>query len=111
MGLLVILPTSVGNTRNNPSMKIWEDMQLQLTRGSVAIPVYFSYESATLLDLYQTLKAQGSESPADIAPQGGFRRMISNSGKTEYIMILNLNEPKVIPSINLDVIYVRLLTN
>jgi FlaG/FlaF family flagellin (archaellin) len=87
-------------------MKVWEDIQLQLTSGSVAIPVYFAYESATLLDLYQTLKDQGSDSTANVAPQGGLRRMINNSGKTEYIMILNLNEPKVIPSINLDVIYV-----
>ena len=38
--------------------------------------------------------------------KSGIRRIIGSSGQAEHMLILNVNDPKVIPSINLDIFYV-----
>ena len=42
-----------------------------------------------------------------MGPRKGFSRMFNS--QAEYMMILNLGEPKLIEAINLDVYYVSIL--
>lgn len=78
----------------------------------LAIPVYFAYETQPLLQLYQELKSNVATSNINgdqaISQPTGIRRIIGSSGKAEHILILNVNEPKQIQTINLDVFYGQL---
>lgn len=78
----------------------------------IAFPVYFAYETVSLAQLYETLKSEvqpaGANGEVVISKPTGFRRIVGNGGKPEHILILNINEPKSIPSINLDVFYVSI---
>jgi hypothetical protein len=57
-------------------------------------------------ELKQNVVVSGNLDSESVAPQPtGFRRIIGTSGKAEHMLILNVNDPKVIPSINLDVFY------
>ena len=105
LSILFILPRDFESAGSTPNMKLWEDVQMQLTGQAIDIPVYFSFETEDLVELYKTLRDQATATIGGvIAPQKGISRMLSSSA--EYIMFLNVNEPKLIPSISLDVIYV-----
>jgi hypothetical protein len=90
-------------------LRVWEDIQTALASEAVAIPVYFAYETKALRDYYnemKTVEATSSVKGEQIVhtPRKGFRRLIG-SNKPDYMMVLNVNDPKVIPSIAVDVFY------
>ena len=46
LGLLVILPADVTQSSISPKqLKLWEDMQSKMSTESIAVPVYFAYET------------------------------------------------------------------
>ena len=107
LSLLVILPSPADYRQQFDSArtKIWEDIQQKLATESIAVPVYFAYETQSLLELHEALKLQAAQSQS-FGPERGFSRVFSS--QAEYMMVLNLNEPKALPNMNLDVIYVSL---
>jgi hypothetical protein len=59
---------------------------------AIAIPVYFAYETDQLFNLHLELKRDAINKQGSNGSQRGFSRMFSS--QAEYMMILNLNEPK-----------------
>ena len=58
--------------------------------------------------MYSEMKKNAKKSDNVMQPQTGIRRIIGQGGKAENMLILNVNDPKPIPSINLDIFYVKL---
>lgn len=54
LGMVVILPGTAREQMAIPpkQLKVWEDMQNKLASESIAVPVYFAYETDKLFDLH-----------------------------------------------------------
>lgn len=107
LGLVVILPSGAREQMSiaPKQLKVWEDIQQKMATESIAIPVYFAYETDKLFDLHAELKREAIARAGSTGPQRGFSRMFNS--QAEYMMILNKNEPKQLSSVVLDVFYVR----
>jgi len=59
MGILVVLPDP-GSIHQTPDftrqLKIWEEFQIQLTTSSIAVPVYFAFESKEVSALFEAVQ-------------------------------------------------------
>ena len=54
LGLLVILPSEATQQSSiaPKQLKVWEDIQNKMATESIAVPVYFAYETNQLFDLH-----------------------------------------------------------
>ena len=80
LGMVVILPGTAREQMAIPpkQLKVWEDIQNKLATESIAVPVYFAYETDKLFDLHAELKREANSKAGSSSPQRGFSRMFNS---------------------------------
>lgn len=112
-GLLIIIPELDGHSGRDESFlaksQILENVQESLLSKAIAYPVYFTYETAEILQWYAELEAQEVK-PSDT--MNGFERLFSSfvpkadEDRQQVVSVRPAGKEKVLDELYLDAIYV-----